>query len=304
MLDQKKVFETLSSYGVSFFAGVPDSYLNGFCDYALNNCGQRNIIAANEGNAVAIGAGHYIATKQIPLIYMQNSGIGNAFNPIISLIDEAVYSIPMILMIGWRGKDYADVNHPQHSHQGKITIDLLELLEIPYSILTDDENAFEIEVSKAVKYCREMRRSYAFVVPKGIMSDSTKNNIMDTQYPLSRDEVIEIIIDALPDDTIFTATTGRVTRELFYIREKRGEKRTHDFLNLGAMGHLSSIALGIAQSAPERRVVALDGDGAAIMHLGALTMVSKVSIPNFIHIVLNHGSVFPLFFHVYKTIHV
>ena len=290
MLDQEKVFNTLGKNGVTYFAGVPDSYLNGFCNYAIAHCGDRNVITANEGNAVALAAGHYIATREIPLVYMQNSGEGNAVNPLASLADKDVYAIPMLLLIGWRGQGNSEPNHPQHKLQGEITPGLLELMHIPYSILADSDEEFEKAVEKGIKHCRESRGVYAFIAPKGVMADPEKPNNVDDTYPMSREEAIEIILDHMPEDTIFSATTGRATRELFFLREKRGESRNRDFLNVGSMGHASSVALGIALARPERMVVALDGDSAAIMHMGAMTMVSKVKAPNFMHIILNNGA--------------
>lgn len=290
MLNQAKVFRTLEENGITYFAGVPDSYLNGFCNYALANCGDRNVIAANEGNAVALAAGHYLATEEIPLVYMQNSGEGNAVNPLASLVDRGVYAIPMLLLIGWRGQGNSEPNHPQHWLQGEITTSLLDILHIPYSVLTDSDEAFKTEVEKAVAYCRETRGVYAFVAPKGVMADPDKPNNVDAVYPMSREEAIEVILDHMPADTVYSATTGRATRELFFLREKRGEGKEHDYLNVGSMGHASSVALGIALSKPDRHVVALDGDSAAIMHMGAMTMVSKVAAPNFLHVVLNNGA--------------
>ncbi len=290
MLDQKKVFEVLGKHGVNYFTGVPDSYLNGFCNHALENCGDRNVITANEGNAIALAAGHYLATKEIPLVYMQNSGEGNAVNPLASLADRDVYAIPMILLIGWRGQGNSEPNHPQHKLQGEITTSLLDILHIPYTVLEDDDVKFAEMVEKAVNYCQEKRGVYAFVAPKGIMADPDKPNNVDDKYPMSREEAIEVILDHMPENTIYSATTGRATRELFFLREKRNETKAHDFLNVGSMGHASSVALGIALSKPDRKVVALDGDSAAIMHMGAMTMVSKVSAPNFLHVVLNNGA--------------
>lgn len=289
MLDQKKVFECLTLHGVTYFTGVPDSYLNGFCNYALANCGDRNIITANEGNAVALAAGHYLATKEIPFVYMQNSGEGNAVNPLVSLVDKNVYGIPMLLLIGWRGEGNTEPNHPQHWRQGEITTSILDILHIPYSILSDSDEEFAEVVDKAVKYCTEMRGVYAFIAPKGVMADPDKPNNVNDVYPMSREEAIEVILDHMPADTIYSATTGRATRELFFLREKRAESKEHDFLNVGSMGHASSVALGIALST-DRHVVALDGDSAAIMHMGAMTMVSKVKAPNFLHVILNNGA--------------
>ncbi len=275
---------------MTFFTGVPDSYLNGFCNYALSNCGERNVIAANEGTAIGIAAGHYFATKEIPLVYMQNSGQGNAVNPLASLADKNVYAVPMLLLVGWRGQGDTEPNHPQHKLQGEITPGLFELLHIPYAVLGDSEAAFQETIETAIRFCTENRTSYALIAPKGVMAASEKANNTDAVYPMSREEAIAIILDRMPEDTVYSATTGRATRELFFLREKRGETKAHDFLNVGSMGHASSVALGIALARPDRRVVALDGDSAAIMHLGAMTMVSKVEAPNFMHIVLNNGA--------------
>ena len=290
MLNQEKVFKALADNGVTYFTGVPDSYLNGFCNYALAHCGERNVIVANEGNAVGIASGHYFASREIPLVYMQNSGEGNAVNPLASLVDKAVYAVPMLLLIGWRGQGGSEPNHPQHKLQGEITPGLLELMHIPYTVLTDSDEEFETTVKKAVKYCTENRQPYGLIAPKGVMADPDKPNNVDSTYPMSREEAIEVILDHMPEDTIYSATTGRATRELFFLREKRNETKAHDFLNVGSMGHASSVALGIALEKPERYVVALDGDSAAMMHMGAMTMVSKVSAPRFLHVVLNNGA--------------
>lgn len=290
MLDQKIVFDILSKNGVTFFTGVPDSYLNGFCNFALNNCGNRNIIAANEGNAVGIAAGHYFATKQIPLVYMQNSGMGNALNPLASLVDENVYAVPMLLLIGWRGQGDTEPDHPQHKLQGEITPKLLDILHIPYVILSDDIISFEIKIGQAVEYCIRTRKPFGLIVPKGVMATTEKDNSVDDSYPMSREEAIEVILNEMPKDTVYSATTGRATRELFFLREKRGENKSNDYLNVGSMGHTSSVALGIALECPQRNVVVLDGDSACIMHMGAMTMVSKINVPNYTHIVLNNGA--------------
>lgn len=290
MLDQEFVFRILKENGVTFFTGVPDSYLNGFCSYALANCGARNVIAANEGNAVGIASGHYFATTEIPLVYMQNSGQGNTVNPLASLADKNVYAVPMLLLVGWRGQGDTEPNHPQHKLQGEITPGLFDLLHIPYAVLSDSETAFRETIKTAVRHCMETRTSYGLIAPKGVMAASEKANNTDAVYPMSREEAIEIILDHMPEETVYSATTGRATRELFFLREKRGEGKTHDFLNVGAMGHASSVALGIALSRPDRHVVVLDGDSAAIMHMGAMTMVSTVETPNYMHIILNNGA--------------
>lgn len=289
MLEQEKVFETLAEQGVTFFTGVPDSYLNGFCNYALAHCGDRNVIAANEGNAIGIASGHYFASQEIPLVYMQNSGMGNTVNPLASLVDKDVYAVPMLLLIGWRGQGNTEPNHPQHKLQGEITPGLLDLMHIPYTVLSDDIDEFKAAVTKAVAYCKEHRQPYGLISPKGVMAGEKANN-KDAVYPMSREEAIEVVLDTMPADTVYSATTGRATRELFWLRERRGESKKCDFLNVGSMGHASSVALGIAMAKPERPVVALDGDSAAMMHMGALTMVSKLDVPNYMHIILNNGA--------------
>ena len=288
MLDQKQVFSILAEEGVTFFTGVPDSYLNGFCNYALTHFPERNIIAANEGNAVGIACGHYFASRELPLVYMQNSGLGNIINPMASLADEAVYAVPMLLLIGWRGQPGSG-DWPQHERQGEITTALLEDLDIPYEILKDDIEDFRTVIKEACRTAEETRKSYALIAPKGVMAGEKTNN-KDDVYPLSREEAIEIILDHMPEDTVYSATTGRATRELFFLRERRGETLKCDFLNVGSMGHASSVALGIALERPERKVVVLDGDSAAILHMGALTMVSKLKVPNLLHVVLNNGA--------------
>ncbi|MBS6519846.1 MAG: phosphonopyruvate decarboxylase [Clostridiales bacterium] len=290
MLEQKRVFEILSNNGVNFFTGVPDSYLNGFCNYALKNCGDRNIIAANEGNAVGIASGHYFATEEIPLVYLQNSGLGITINPLVSLADKEVYAVPMLLLVGWRGQGDSEPNHPQHKLQGEITPGTFDLLHIPYTVLEDDEDEFEETIKKAVTYCKETRQPYGLIAPKGVMAASEKSNNRDTIYPMSREEAIEVILNHMPENTIYSATTGRATRELFFLREKRNETKMNDFLNVGSMGHASSVALGIALEKKDRKVVVLDGDSAAMMHMGSMTMMSKLDLPNYIHIVLNNGA--------------
>jgi len=290
MLNQEKVFDVLQENGVNYFVGVPDSYLNGFCNYALANCGERQIIAANEGNAIGIASGHYFATKEIPLVYLQNSGMGITINPLVSLADKDVYAVPMLILVGWRGQGNTEPNHPQHKLQGEITPGIFELMHIPYTILEDDDEKFAETIQKAVKYCTETRQPYGLIAPKGVMAAADKPNNKDAVYPMSREEAMEVVMDHMPEDTVYSATTGRATRELFFLREKRNETKAHDFLNVGSMGHASSVALGIALEKKDRKVVVLDGDSAAMMHMGAMTMVSKLDVPNFMHVVLNNGA--------------
>jgi phosphonopyruvate decarboxylase len=289
MIDHSKLFNTLKTLNIDFITGVPDSLLNDFCLYAENNLKkEEHVIAANEGNAIALAAGHYLATGKLSLVYMQNSGIGNSMNPLLSLTHKTVYSMPMILLIGWRG-DPSTSDSAQHKKQGELTQVLLDNMNIPYKIINNDEDAIGHFIW-AAEMTKSINSPVALIAKKGILAKTKK----DANYPvdnihMSREEVMDIILSYFPHDTVFIATTGRATRELYYIAQKRKLSQDTIFLNVGAMGHASSIALGIALGRPERRVVCFDGDSSAIMHLGALTTTGKIKPSNFFHIILNNG---------------
>lgn len=284
-MDAGSFIDALARNDIGFFTGVPDSYLHGFCAELERRCDSKaNVVAANEGNAIGIAAGHYLSTGKVPLVYMQNSGLGNAANPLASLACSGMLGIPMILLIGWRG-DPMHQDHIQHELQGKITPDILEMLGIPHMTLGA---GFENELVSLVSRARTSETPVAVMVPKGVLSGK-KKPIQDDNYPLSREEAIKAVLNAAPADAIYSATTGRASRELYHVRESCGEGHSLDFLNVGSMGHASSVALGLALGSPDRRVICLDGDAAAIMHMGALTMPSNHEVPNFLHVVLNNG---------------
>jgi phosphonopyruvate decarboxylase len=290
VISQKKFVNALYKNGVEFFCGVPDSHLNAFCSYINNHVpSSKNIIAANEGNAVALASGYYFATGSVPLVYMQNSGMGNALNPLVSLVDRHVYSVPMVLLIGWRGEPLTG-DHEQHRTQGEITTKLLDMLAIPYKIVKDDDSFIGETVAWAVQTASSTGLPTALIAQKGVFAEAKKKSPLDDSYPMSREDAIKVVLDNVPKDTLFVATTGRATRELYFLRDERGETHNNDVLNVGSMGHASSIAMGLALANKDRLVVCLDGDAAAIMHLGALTMVSKYEVPNFVHIILNNGA--------------
>ena len=285
MMGASEFLGSLSRVGVTFFSGVPDSYLNGFCRCLLEGVPrERNVIAANEGNAVAVAVGHYLATGEVPLVYMQNSGLGNAVNPLASLACKPMLGVPMVLLVGWRGDPWHP-DHVQHELQARATPLILDGLGIPYRVLSDgDLDA----AGWAVGAARSMGGPVALLVPKGVLN-GVKAPAPAGGLPLGREEAIRLVVEAAPADAVFSATTGRAARELYWVREGRGESHERDYLNVGSMGHASSVALGIALAHPERTVVCLDGDGAAIMHLGALAMQSRYETPNLLHIVLNNG---------------
>lgn len=271
-----------------FYTGVPDSQLRALCDCLMDNKGicASHIIAANEGNAVAVAAGNYLATGRVPVIYMQNSGIGNAVNPILSLTSEKVYGIPCIFVIGWRGEPGVH-DEPQHLHQGELTIQLLEDLGLKVCII--DADITEKDIAHELDESRDwfaQGRSLAFVVKKGALQNDTKTQYKNS-YTLLREEVIECIVDISGQDVI-VATTGKAGRELYEIRERRGLSHRYDFLTVGSMGHCSSIALGIAMNKPERKVWCIDGDGAVLMHLGAMAVIGNQRPNNLVHVVINN----------------
>lgn len=290
MIDQEKFIKYLQNNGIEFITGVPDTLLNDFCLFIENQWPKdKHIIAANEGNAVAIAAGYHLATGSIPLVYMQNSGLGNTVNPLLSLTHKEVYSIPMILLIGWRGQPGIK-DHAQHKKQGELTPVLLSSMDIPYKIIEDNLEYAINAVSWALNTAKNMKSPVALLATKGVFAKASKEDFKEKSiYPLSREQAIECILKSVPPDTIFVASTGRITRELYALRDLHGTGHKMDFLNVGAMGHASSIATGIAIANKNKLVVCLDGDAAAIMHLGALTTSGTLGLSNFLHVVLNNG---------------
>ena len=292
MINITDYYTFLQNLGVSFITGVPDSLLNDFCCFVEKNMdSKKHIIAANEGNAVAIASGYHLATGGVPLVYMQNSGIGNAMNPLISLTHPEVYSIPMLLLIGWRG-DPAVKDHVQHKVQGDLTLTTLDNLDIPYFILEDDlDNAFS-KTKMAYSMAKASQCPVALIVKKGVLERGTKDTSLKPtdDFPLSREAAIGVILDIMPSNTIYVASTGRITRELNAQRIKRGESHCQDFLMVGSMGHASQIALGLALAKPDQHIVCLDGDASLIMHMGGMSIVGGAQAKNFYHIVLNNGA--------------
>jgi phosphonopyruvate decarboxylase len=290
MLEPKEFYEALVGKDINFFAGVPDSSLKDFCAYISDNINSsKNIIAANEGNAIALVSGYYLATGKIGLVYMQNSGQGNAVNPLVSLADPDVYNIPLLMIIGWRGEP-GKKDEPQHLKQGKITLSLLETLGIPYGVLSENIEEAKKSLNKAVDYMREKKSPYALVVKKGSFEHYELQNKNKASYELSREEALKLVVDLLGEEDIIVSTTGKTSRELFEYREKLGQSHSKDFLTVGSMGHSSSIALGIALQKPMRTVYCFDGDGALIMHMGSLAIISSQAPKNFKHIIFNNGA--------------
>ncbi|MBN1649075.1 MAG: phosphonopyruvate decarboxylase [Spirochaetales bacterium] len=279
-------FEKLVEHGLDFFAGVPDSLLKDFCAYVEDHA-RVNIITANEGNAVALAAGRYMASGKPAVVYMQNSGIGNAVNPLVSLIDDDVYAIPLLMIIGWRGEPGIP-DEPQHLKQGKITLPLLDTLGIAYRVA--DENSDPGLVLNEAAEILGRNLPFAVVAKKGTFSPYKAAKKNADLSDLGKEEAIEIIVSALGRNDLIVSTTGKTSRELFEIREKRKESHSGDFLVVGSMGHASQIALGIALEKPEKRIYCLDGDGAFFMHMGSVAVNASVKAENLKHIVFNNGA--------------
>lgn len=289
MLDVKEFYDKLLSNNVDFFCGVPDSLLKSFCAYVTAKSPiEKNIITANEGAAIALAAGYYIGTGRIPMIYMQNSGLGNAINPLMSLADTDVYSIPMILLIGWRGEPGVK-DEPQHLKQGKVTLDLLDAMKIPYLVL-DQNSDVEKNLHIAIDHCLEKQSPFAFVVRKDSFTDYKLENSINYDLQLTREEALNIVIDYIPQDSIVVSTTGMLSRELFELREKTKKPHFTDFLTVGSMGHTSQIALGISISNPTKQVYCFEGDGGAIMHLGSYAVIGSLNLNNLKIILFNNGA--------------
>ena len=271
-----------------FFTGVPDSQLKALCSYLYDEYGvsANHVVAANEGNAAALAAGYHLATGKTPVVYLQNSGLGNIVNPAASLLSGKVYGIPCLFIVGWRGEPGVH-DEPQHLFQGEITLSLLEELDIPAFVI--DKTTTEEQVRAKLEEYRELfarGRQAAFVIRKGGLSYSGRT-VYGNPYTLTREEAVGRIA-AASGDGVVVSTTGKASRELYEYREARGMGHAHDFLTVGSMGHSSSIALGAALHRPERRVWCIDGDGAVLMHMGAMALIGANRPGNLIHIVLNN----------------
>src|SRR5690554_2479573 len=290
MLASDAVHELIRKQGVNFFAGVPDSLLADFCAYVTDHMDDdAHVITANEGNAVALAAGHYLGTGEPALVYMQNSGLGNAVNPLLSLADEEVYSIPMLLMIGWRGEPGVK-DEPQHVKQGRVMVPMLDAMEVPWFELHAGMDDIEAVITRACALMRERSGPVALLVRKGAFEKYKLQKTVQTSFPMNREGAVKCIVDLLGDDDVVISTTGKTSRELYEYRAARGDGHGNDFLTVGAMGHTSSIAMGVARGQRDRRVICLDGDGSVLMHMGALAIVGQSGLGNFVHVVVNNGA--------------
>lgn len=281
--------EKLREQGVDFYAGVPDSLLKNICAYITDHFDPaHNIIAANEGAAVGLAAGHYLATGTPACVYMQNSGEGNIINPLASLTDPEVYNIPVLLLIGWRGRPGVH-DEPQHVKQGKVTTGLLNVMGVNYEVLSKEEDKAEKQIEKAIKSLQN-KEVFALVIEKDTFEEYKLQNVVVNDLEFGREEAIQTVAATLGEKDCIVSTTGMISRELFEYRSAMKQGHERDFLTVGSMGHASQIALGIALAKPDRRVWCFDGDGAALMHMGSLAIVANKAPKNYIHVVFNNGA--------------
>lgn len=289
MIRPEFFIEQLRDNGIDCFAGVPDSLLKNICAYITDHFdAQHNIIAANEGAAVGLAAGHYLATGQPACVYMQNSGEGNIINPLASLTDPEVYNIPVLLLIGWRGRPGVH-DEPQHVKQGKVTTGLLNTMGVNFDVLSKEEDKAEKQIAKAVETLKR-KEVYALVIEKDTFEDYKLQNVEQNDLTMSREEAIQTVAAALGEKDCIVSTTGMISRELFEYRAAMNQGHERDFLTVGSMGHASQIALGIAMAKPDRKVWCFDGDGAAIMHMGSMAIVANKAPKNYVHVVFNNGA--------------
>ena len=289
MIRPEFFIEALREKGIDCFAGVPDSLLKNICAYITDHFdAEHNIIAANEGAAVGLAAGHYLATGQPACVYMQNSGEGNIINPLASLTDQEVYNIPVLLLIGWRGRPGVH-DEPQHVKQGKVTTGLLNVMGVNYEVLSKEEDKAAKQIEKAAKALSN-KEVFALVIEKDTFEDYKLQNVEVNDLAMTREEAIQTVAAALGEKDCIVSTTGMISRELFEYRANNNQGHERDFLTVGSMGHASQIALGIAMAKTDRIVWCFDGDGAAIMHMGSMAIVANKAPKNYIHVVFNNGA--------------
>jgi phosphonopyruvate decarboxylase len=286
-----RIEKLLEIIDADFYTGVPDSQLRALCDCLMDTYGidsKHHVIAANEGNCTALAAGYHLATGKVPVVYMQNSGEGNIINPVASLLNEKVYAIPMVFVIGWRGEPGIH-DEPQHIYQGEVTLKLLEDMGIDYFVIGKETSDEEVEAAMAgFRGHLDKGRDVAFVIRKGAVSYDGKVEYKNDNT-MTREDIIRHIVGVSGEDPIIS-TTGKASRELFEIREANGQSHKYDFLTVGSMGHSSSIALGVAINKPDTKVWCIDGDGAVLMHMGAMAVIGANIPENMVHIVINNGA--------------
>ncbi|RIX47316.1 phosphonopyruvate decarboxylase [Paenibacillus nanensis] len=291
MLCPTEFYNRLLDAGIDFFSGVPDSLLQPLCEVIDKQSSRGNhVIAANEGNALSLAAGYYLATSKVGAVYLQNSGLGNLVNPLLSLTDSMVYRIPALLIIGWRAEPGVS-DEPQHKKQGLLTMDMLELLGIRSAILDASTEIEEVDqlLAEAKTYMIEQQQPFALVVKKNTFEPVHSVKSGYSSLPMTREEAIELVVDSIESSAVIVSTTGKTSRELYELRKSKGMPLNRDFLTVGSMGHSSQIALGISLAKKHLPVYCIDGEGAMLMHMGALAINGDYAGENYTHIIINNG---------------
>jgi len=286
MVSPKDFCELLQEHGLAHYFGVPDSLLKNLCTYIdAKYAADSHLITANEGNAVGLATGHYLGSGSPAVVYMQNSGLGNVVNPLTSLADPAVYSIPMLLVIGWRGEPGIK-DEPQHVKQGQVTQDQLAVLDIPFVVI-DGDSDLKCCLPDLLTQMNGQQRPVAILVRKDTFSSLAKATSVSADFPMNREQALQVLLPQIAPSALIVSTTGKTSREVFEFRQAKGQGNT-DFLTVGGMGHTLSIAMGVAKVTSHRTVVALDGDGSMLMHMGSLAIAGNSGLKNLIHVVLNN----------------
>ena len=288
MIRCKDFIDWLAALGVDFYTGVPDSLLKPFCFYLADHTGDKHVVAANEGGAVALACGYHLATGKVPVVYLQNSGQGNTINPLLSLADHDVYSIPLLLLIGWRGEP-STKDEPQHVKQGKVTVSLLEAMDIPWRVLSPEPEAARRCVNELLAIATSESRPVALTIRKDTFEPYKSSAQAVSDFQLTREQAVEVVVAGLGTTDAIVSTTGKLSRELYEYRDRTGHGHHQEFLTVGSMGHASQIAMGIALAQPDRSVFCLDGDGAMLMHMGGAAIIGAAGLVNFKHVIFNNG---------------
>lgn len=289
MIEVEQMFKALKENDIKFYTGVPDSLLKDICGYISDNTNSsEHIIASNEGAAISLAAGYHLATGKISLVYLQNSGLGNCVNPLLSLADKEVYGIPMLIMIGWRGEPGIK-DEPQHQKQGRVQNAMLDAMEIEYETINDSTKDIDKVVNRLCNKSIKENRPVALIVSKNTFSSYKFQNVSVTEFEMNREDAIVEIVNSVKKEDVIVSTTGKASRELFEARVRKEQGNQNDFLTVGSMGHSNQIALGIALNT-NKRVICIDGDGAILMHLGSLAIIGNSKVSDLIHIAINNGA--------------
>ena len=284
MIKTEEFISFLTKKKINFFCGVPDSTLNSFLN-ALSIKKKKNVIAPNEGGAVALAMGYYLKTKKIPLVYMQNLGLGNATDPLTSLCAPEVYSIPMVLLIGWRGNPHMK-DEPQHLVTGKNTLNILKLFKIKTVIIRSNKSFKSI--GKIINHSQKFKKIVAIVVPPGIFSKLSVK-VKKSNLPI-RSNVIEKILRSVKKNTRIISTIGFSSREFFQVKKEKKIKNGKLFLMVGGMGHASATSLGVHLNSGKNEVICVDGDGAFLMHMGNVATAGVYAKKNFKYILFDNNA--------------